>query len=269
MCENENLTFKERIRLLTNKSKNNKIKSFTLSRLSDINDKYTKFNNFSELRTKVLDKHLNKGRNSLKQKRLNEIYNKEKINNISKNFNQKFKEVFNETFGDDNQLINSKLILYINNLKKLENKENINNNIFHKNNNSNFLFQNISQRNNSNHHLINYYNLYNKFIPNSDKKSLTIKNENTSQNMGYNFNTLHNKLLYYKKKKNYSFSSFRSCSKNENIKNKNKNYENDDVFNSLNYYENNLINLNKKLDKIKGKTLYSIKKNKTKKYNFY
>ena len=47
MCENLNLTFKERIRLLTNKNKNGKIKSFTLSRLTDNNDKYTKFNPYT------------------------------------------------------------------------------------------------------------------------------------------------------------------------------------------------------------------------------
>ncbi len=268
MCENSNLTFKERIRLLTNKNKNGKIKSFTLSRLSDNNDKYTKFNKFSELRTKVLEKHLNKGRNSLKQKRLNDIYNKEKSNSISKNFNKKFKEVFNETLRDDIQLINPKLIIYINNLKNLEYKENINNNILQKGNNSNFLLQTFSQRNNNSYHLINNYNLYNRYIPNNDKKSCTIKNENTSQNMGYDFNTLHNKLLNYKKRKNYSFSSFRSCYKNENII-MNKNYEKDDVFNSLNYYKSILINLNKKLDKNKGNNLYSIKKNKTKKLNLH
>jgi hypothetical protein len=265
MCENLNLTFKERIRLLTNKSKNGKIKSFTLFRLSDNNKKYTKFNKFSELRTKALEKYLNKGRNSLKQKRLNEIFDKEKNNSISKNFNQKFKEVFNETLGDDNQL-NSKLILYINNLKKLENQENINNNIFHKDNNSNFLLQNLSQRNNNSHHMIFNYNLNNKYIPNDDKKSCTIKNENSSQNIGSDFNTLHNKLFNYKKLKHHSFSSFRSCYKNSNIKN--KNYEKDDVFNSLKYYESILFNLNKRLDKNKGSDLYSIKKNKTKKFNF-
>ena len=265
MCENLNLTFKERIRLLTNKNKNGKIKSFTLSRLTDNNDKYTKFNKFSELKTKVLEKHLNKGRNSLKQKRLNEIFDKEKNNSISKKFNQKFKEIFNETLQADNQQINSKLILYINNLKKLECKENINNNFFHKDNNSKFLLKNFSQRNNSNHHMINNYNLYNKFIPNDDKKNFTIKNENISQNMEYEFNTLHCKLLKYKKKKNHSIASFRSCSKN--INNQHMNFEND--FNSLDYYESILINLNKKLDNNKGNNLYSIKKNKTKKFKFY
>lgn len=267
MCENLNLTFKERIRLLTNKNKNGKIKSFTLSRLSDNNDRYTKFNKFSELRAKVLEKHLNKGRNSLKQKRLNEIFDKEKNNSISKNFNQKFKEIFNETLGADNQQINSKLILYINNLKKVEYKENIINNFFRKDNNSNFLLQNFSQRNNNNHHIINNYNLYNKYIPNDDKKNFTIKNDKSFHNMAYEFNTLHYKLLNFKKKKNHSFSSFRSCNKNINIKH--KNYENDDTFNSLDYYESILINLNKKLDKNKGNNFYSIKKNKTKKYNFY
>ena len=65
MSENLNLTFKERIRLLTNKNKNCKIKNLSLSRLSDNNDKYTKFNKFSELKAKVLEKHLNKGRISL------------------------------------------------------------------------------------------------------------------------------------------------------------------------------------------------------------
>ena len=230
MCENLNLTFKERIRLLTNKSKNGKIKSFTLFRLSDNNEKYTKFNKFSELRTKALEKYLNKGRNSLKQKRLNEIFDKEKNNSISKNFNQKFKEVFNETLGDDNQLINSKLLLYINNLKKLEYQENINNNIFHKDNNSNFFLQKSSQRNKSNRHMIYHYNLYNKNIPNNGKKSDIFKNKNNSQNMGYDFNKFHNKLFNYKKKKNKSFSSFRSCYKNANI----------------------LIKLNKKLVKNKG-----------------
>ena len=62
--EKEELTLKERLKILSKKSHVEKINTFKMiKRIGNNNKNITKYNNFFQLKTKILEKHLNNFKN--------------------------------------------------------------------------------------------------------------------------------------------------------------------------------------------------------------
>ena len=62
--EKEELTLKERLKILSKKSYVEKINTFKMiKRIGNNNKNITKYNNFFQLKTKILEKHLNNFKN--------------------------------------------------------------------------------------------------------------------------------------------------------------------------------------------------------------
>ena len=274
-------SLKERLRALTNQNKNENINSFTfLKRLNNSNDKNFNFNNFVQLKSKVFENHSNIDKKYLKNRRLNQIFNKD-IKYSSNNFINKFREVFNETCqlnnskcnnfksnGNDNSLneLNSKLLLYINKIKKENDKSKIKNDTVF---NAKFYDISINDRKNNKNLIYNYF--YDDYFKNkkssSSNKIKKLKNEilyknkihtnnfNKYNKMSYSSNIIKNKYVnYFKNNNNIKMDWDKNFGKTVN--------NSFDFFHSVKNNTNNTINNNN--------SLFSIKKNMfDKKYNFY
>ena len=274
----DELSLRERLIQLKYKGKNENINNFTM--LTKLNNNYkiknTKYKSFSQFKSKILDKHLNNRQKNLKNQRLNEIFDKDK-NYDSKTFIKKFKEVFNETYNNStnysylrnntmNSQSNSKLINYINKIKKLNNKNlcDINYNSNDKNFSMN-LTKNISERKYKNNDLINKY--CNTFFDINKSTSYNKLKKNIKGNIYKNIN---HKIRFNNNKKvkiNEQYNPYGNFFRNNIYKNNfNNNYEK--TLNSMDYYQSLLSTSNSKL---RGNSnLFSIRKNIIdKKLDFY
>ena len=91
----EEINITERLKNLSNKIEIQNINTFSMiKRLTNHKSNEIKFRNFSQLKSKIIEKHFNKTRKNLKNNRLNQIFDKEK-NCCSSSFIKKFQEVFN------------------------------------------------------------------------------------------------------------------------------------------------------------------------------
>ena len=192
-------SLRERLRILTNENKNDKINKFIFfKRLNNNKDKEIIFKSFSDLKSKILQKYSQGTIRSLKNKRLNQIFNKEKDYH-SYSFIQKLEQVFNETYNINSwkknglirgkteikpkNIYNSKLFLYIKKKKK-NNNQSFN---FNNSNNCDKIINNrlinISERKN-NFNKSTYNNYLNSFLK-INKNSTTYKIKNVSSNYLY------------------------------------------------------------------------------------
>ena len=284
MNNKDEISLRERLLNLKNKVKNENINNFTmLTRLPNNNNKNRKikYKSFSQLKSKIIEKkHLNNRQKNLKNQRLNEIFDKDKFYD-SKTFIKKFREVFNETYNNNstsynyvrnntmNNQSNSKLINYINKIKKMNDK-----NLFDNNNNSNDknysmnLSKNISERKYDNNDLINKYCStffeINKSTSYNKLKKNNIVNGNIYKNINHKirFNDNNKKV-----KINGQCNPYGNLFRNNKYTNKyNNNYEK--TFNSMDYYQSVLSTTNSKLSG--NNNLFSIRKNIIdKKLDFY
>ena len=271
------IDFRERLKLLTNKNINDNINKFEfLHRLKDDSDKNIKlyednikFNNISQF----FGNH-NKNKKYLKNRRLNEIFDKDKNYN-SNNFAKKYKELFDETFFTNNTKdiynmkrndyslsnLNPNLILYINKIKEINNK---------------------NKKSNSYKNLINDYK-----IKKQNRDDIKNKINNTINNIystsngqnrssSYNkINKLKNELLYKKINDKIRFNNINKSThgsriihnKKGNIFRKNHQIlllsdinNSNNNFNSVNYYDSFLNGIDTKLNKNNFDDLFSLRK---------
>lgn len=272
----EKMSLRERLRKLTNKTNNENINTFTmLKRLSNNNNNnQIKFKNFSQLKSKILENHLNNSRKSLKNRRLNQIFDKEQNYNSS-SFVKKYKELFNETCDlskrrgyqyisnsnrnnkPENSRINSQLLMYINKIKKMNNK-----NEYKRNYDLNGMYNSkYNERKYDSNIINNFYDTFYKINKSTSYNKINdIKKESVYKNINHKIRfsgSYTNKTNYARKNNNHYNNIFR----NNNIINKsNSNANNyDKIFNSLDYYQSALSTTNTKLNK--KNNLFSIRKN--------
>ena len=225
----EKKSFRQNLRLFNKKSKKDYSKSLSLMLgLKTDKDKNIKFKNFSELKSRVLEKHLSNSKRSLKQQRLNEIFDKDKRTNNTINFNKKFKELLNETYDinknkgyysfnkrsiRNNEVLNLKLISYLNKIK-IDDKENIKNN-YDKTFNSKFSIQKLTERDYNINNINNYYkNFYNKYKNTTIDKLKDLKKK-MNKKMSIDFRLSIKKSKESIHKNNFSF--FKENSKNKKL----------------------------------------------------
>lgn len=181
----EKNSFRERIDMLTNKIKSNNFKNLiTFKKLKFSKDKIIQFNNFSELKLKVLGKHLTNSQKSLKQKRLNEIFNMDK-NIKSRNFIRKYDEVFKETFDNDkkskdyyyltDKIDNRSYSLssYVNKVKKIYNIKSMNNNF----NDQKISLRLLTNKNYKNNILDYYNNFFQNYRSCTNKNVISLRKD--------------------------------------------------------------------------------------------
>ena len=257
----EEINLRERLRILTNENKNEKINNFTfLKRLNNNKEKDIRFKSFSELKSKIFQKYSNNSKKHLKNKRLNQIFNKDK-NYDSSAFIHKLEEVFNETYNinyssnrNKNSIkqknnFNSKLDLYINKVKKNHNK-NFNNT------NRNYIINNkiinISERK------------YNSNKPIDLNYHLRTNNNSTT----YKLKKMRNDILYKNTNSQLTFNDkgpndFSNLYNNKiNNKKMNHSYYSGNYFNTYKHYEPVISATN--FHFYKKNNLFSIRKNKIK-----
>ena len=270
----EEISLRERLRKLANKTNNENINTFTmLKRLSNnSNNNQIKFKNFSQLKSKILENHLNKSRKNLKNHRLNQIFDKEQNYNSS-SFAKKYKELFNETCGlskgngyhyisnrnnkPENSRINSQLLMYINKIKKMNNK-----NEYKRNYDLNSIYNSkYKERKFDSNIMNNFYDTFYKINKSTSYNKINdIKKENVYKNINHKIRfsgSYTNKTNYARKNKNQYNNIYRNnitINKSNSIAN---NY--DKIFNSLDYYQSALSTTNTKLNE--KNNLFSIRKN--------
>ena len=250
----EEINITERLKNLSNKIEIQNINTFSMiKRLTNHKSNEIKFRNFSQLKSKIIEKHFNKTRKNLKNKRLNQIFDKEK-DYCSSSFIKKFQEVFNET-NDINKRkginyisnrnnksvngeLNSKLLSYINKIKKINSKNEINK-IYNLNSISN------SKDNERKYNSIIMNNFYDTFYhinkTTNYNKIIDLKKENVYKNIQNKtrFNNNYNKSILIKKLNN-NMNSY------------------DKIYNSLDYFQSILNTSNRKFE---NNNLFSIRKN--------
>ena len=270
----EEMTLRERLRKLANKINNENINSFTmLKRLSvNSNNNQIKFKNFSQLKTKILESHLNKRQKNLKARRLNQIFDREKNYNSS-SFTKKYKELFNETYdlnyGKGNHFIsnrnnkpeisriNSQLLIYINKIKKMNNKKENKRNYDLKG----FYNSKYNERKYNSNLLYNFYDTFYKINKSTSYNRINdFKKDSVYKNINHKirFNDCYtNKINYLKKKKIQYNNIFRNNNTINKTNISTNNYKK--LFNSLNSYQSPLSTTNTKLNE--KNNLFSIRKN--------
>ncbi len=260
----EEINITERLKNLSNKIEIQNINTFSMiKRLTNHKSNEIKFRNFSQLKSKIIEKHFNKTRKNLKNKRLNQIFDKEK-NCCSSSFIKKFQEVFKET-NDINKRkginyisnrnnksvngeLNSKLLSCVNKIKKINSKNEINK-IYNLNSISN------SKDNERKYNSIIMNNFYDTFYhinkTTNYNKIIDLKKENVYKNIQNKtrFNNNYNKGILIKKLNNKYNNLYRN---NMKINKLNK------IYNSLDYFQSILNTTNRKFE---NNNLFSIRKN--------
>ena len=270
----EEISLRERLRKLANKTNNENINTFTMLKIlsNNSNNNQIKFKNFSQLKSKILENHLNKSRKNLKNHRLNQIFDKEQNYNSS-SFAKKYKELFNETCGlskgngyqyisnrnnkPENSRINSQLLMYINKIKKMNNK-----NEYKRNYDLNSIYNSkYKERKFDSNIMNNFYDTFYKINKSTSYNKINdIKKESVYKNINHKIrfsDSYANKTNYAKKNNN---NKYNNIFRNNIINKSNSNVNNyDKIFNSLDYYQSALSTTNTKLNE--KNNLFSIRKN--------